>query len=886
MAQSSSSMSPTPMLEQYHQIKAEHPDAILFFRLGDFYEMFFEDAEVASKILEITLTSRNKNKTSIPMCGVPAHAAEPYLTKLVKAGYKVAICEQVESPEEAKGIVRREVIKILTPGLITTEGSLESKANNFLVSIHREIHKKTVSWGISCLDLSTGDFKTTELNSADDLLEELFRLDPKEILLPEYLKDHKIVNKLKEILPHVYISYERDHWFNYTKSEEIIKEHFKILTLDGFGLIDMKAAIVASGALLRYVLKTQKSISASIGTLTPYQLSNYLILDESTQRNLELAANTFDQTRKSTLLEVIDQTVTSMGGRLLKHWLIYPLKNLNGIRHRHAVVSIFLEDTSCRSNIRKLLDKIYDIERLLSKICLGTANGRDLLAIKNSLENIPNIKEQIRSLSSCPVLLDNIEKRLDPLQDIVKLIKRSIRPDCPVHIRDGKVIKFGYSEKLDTLLKIQQDARSYLANIEAKERETTGIASLKIGFNKVFGYYIEVTKSNIKSVPNHYIRKQTLVSAERYITPELKKIEAKILSASEQSIILEQKIFNSILAEIKSNAGRIQETAKALAELDCLTSLAAVADRYHYSRPKIGEFNEIEIINGRHPVVELNLGPGQFVPNDTILNHKDQQLLIITGPNMAGKSTILRQTALIVLLAQMGSFVPAERARIGIVDRIFTRVGATDHLSMGRSTFMVEMSETANILHNATSRSLVILDEIGRGTSTYDGLSIAWAVAEYLLEKDKGIKTMFATHYHELTRLADENPKVKNLHVAVREWQDKIVFLHQFKTGATNKSYGIQVAALAGIPEKVINRAKEILRNIETEDLNIWGEPSIARPRTKPVNKEATQMLLPIFSGRAQEIERRILSIDPNQITPIDALNLIVELQDMAKGEK
>jgi len=703
--------------------------------------------------------------------------------------------------------------------------------------------------------------------------------------VPEELKETDIIRKISQALEQIYITYGEKQWFYKERAKERLLRFFNTITLEGFGIEDKNLSIIASSALLQYVVKTQKTFSIPINGITFYSLSNYLILDEPSKRNLELVANSLDQTKKSTLLEVLDQTVTAMGGRLIKKWILYPLKDIKQIQKRQGAIAAFLENPSIRRKLRKLFGSVYDLERLISRVCLFTATPRDLLSIKNSLENVPTIKKLLSKITALPILLDELISELDELHDIVDLISKSIKEDPSIHIKDGGVIKKGFSKELDELLDIQHDAKSYLAKIETREKEKTGISNLKIGFNRVFGYYIEVSKAQSELVPDYYIRKQTLVSSERYITPELKELESKILSASEKAKSIEQSIFNQIRKQIADQATRIQKTANVLAVLDCLLSLCEVADRYKYVRPEIGDFDEIEIIAGRHPVVERSLGLGKFVPNDVVLDRSEQQLLIITGPNMAGKSTILRQTALIVLMAQMGGFVPAESAKIGLVDRIFTRVGATDYLSRGKSTFMVEMSETANILHNATSKSLVILDEIGRGTSTYDGLSIAWAVAEYLLKKDGGIKTMFATHYHELTKLSYENSKVKNLHVAVKEWQDNIVFLHQLKEGATNKSYGIQVAALAGIPDEVIKRAKEILENIEQGELNLWGEPKLLKAKKKDT-KRPVQMVLPIVSNVAQQIEQKLLTLDINNITPLEALNFLAELKNMAKKDR
>jgi len=884
----------TPMLQQYKDIKSQYPDAILFFHIGDFYEMFLDDAEIASRTLEITLTSRNRHKEKkIPMCGIPVHAAENYLTRLVQSGHRVAICEQVEDPKKAKGLVRRQVVRVVTPGLITAEGSIGAKANNFLVSIKPQVENRN-PWGLSYLDISTGEFRVTELPGEREVLAELFRLEPAEVLLPEGQKESLLVSQVKQAIPDAFLSFRPDLWWQNNRGTSDIKRHLKTLSLDGFGLAGFSSGIGAAGALLSYTVETQKGETSHINCLTPYHLSDYLIIDEATKRNLELLANSLDHGRHGTLLEVLDLTVTPMGGRLLKKWILYPLRDLSKIEDRLSAVEVLKEDPPARKGLVKELRQVYDLERLVARTVLGTANARDLLAIKESITRIPRIKKGLEGLiGDIPEeaqegkLLKEIFSALDLLQDIAGLIGRSIRDDCPIHLREGRLIKEGFSPELDEFIHIQRDGRSFIAGIEAKERKRTNIPSLKVGFNRVFGYYLEVSKARAFEIPDDYIRKQTLVSAERYITPELKEMESKILTAQESRLALEYKLFQDIRHQVAAAGPRIQETAAAMARLDCLSSLAEAAERYRYVRPKLDQGQRISIRQGRHPVLEYVLNEG-FVPNDIDLNHQDSQLLIITGPNMAGKSTVLRQTALIVFMAQMGSFVPAEATQIGIVDQIFTRVGATDYLTRGQSTFMVEMNETANILHNATSRSLVILDEIGRGTSTYDGLAIAWAVAEHLLYKDKrGVKTLFATHYHELTKLAKRHHRVRNMHIAVKEWEDQIVFLRSLVDGAASRSYGIQVAALAGVPEPVIKKAREILKEIERKASNSRGKvPANSINKVRP-RQYLAQMPLPLVIDQGAEFRERLLSIDINHMTPLEALNYLSELKSIAeKGQK
>ncbi len=877
----------TPMLKQYLDIKKRYPDCILFYRMGDFYEMFYDDAIVASKILDITLTSRDKNKENpIPMCGVPHHAADGYITKLVREGKKVAICEQVEDPKKAKGIVKRKVIRVVTPGLLTLEGGLDSRENNFIAAVLRSNKGKAL--GISFMDLSTGEFRVTRARDEEVALGELFRIQPRELILSQEERGGPLFTRLSQALPNCFIGFRSPQYFELKRAKDALKEHFRVVSLDGFGLANKDLEVQVSGALLSYGLETQQGNIDHISNLSPYELERFLKIDESSVRNLELISNSLDGSKKGSLLSIIDKTVTSMGARMLKKWLLYPLIDRGEIEKRLRAVKCLFKGEEERVRLRKLLKGIYDLERLIGRVVMQTANARDLLALKESLGFLPEIRSTISSL-----LVGNDKKiiglfrecldLIDPMEDLFSLIDRVIREDSPVTLRDGNLIKTGFNKELDEIIEIQRNGRKFISRIEAKERERTGISNLKIGYNRVFGYYLEVSKAQSSKVPDDYIRKQTLVSSERYVTPELKEIEEKILSAQEKRLSLEYEIFCEIRDEIGKNAKRIQDTARALAVIDCIQSLSEVALQNDYVCPEIIDGDEIDIRAGRHPVVEKNLEDKRFVPNDIRLNHKDSQLILITGPNMAGKSTVLRQTALICLLAQMGSFVPAKKAKVSILDQIFTRVGATDYLSRGQSTFMVEMKETANILNNATSKSLVILDEIGRGTSTYDGLSIAWAVSEHLLFKDKkGVKTLFATHYHELTSLSKVHKKVKNMHVEVKEYEDNIYFLHTLKEGATSKSYGIQVAALAGVPQEVIENAKRILREIENKNSEKGSGVPIASINTTDY-KIVVQKTLPLEVKEDDRVKKRLLKLDINQITPLEAINILNELCELVR---
>jgi len=868
----------TPMMQQYLAIKEQHQDAILFYRLGDFYEMFFEDAEIASKTLGITLTSRNSKDDAnrIPLCGVPHHAASGYLSKLIKAGFKVAVCEQVEDPKEAKGVVKREVVRVVTPGLVTDEQILDDKENRYLAAICT----KGKLWGLSLLDLSTGEFLVTERGDLEGLLDELGRMMPSEILLPANQDgdaDLPLASELQMIIPNSCLTTRPDGDFYPESARQTLLDHFKVTNLAGFGCDGLKAGISAAGSLLLYLQETQKTDLSHIEQLTTIELDNVLLMDDSSRRNLELTQTIIGGKREGSLLATLDYTATPMGARLLRKNILFPLRDVESINQRLDTVEQLYLDSHLSKNLRELLNQVYDLERLNGRIVLGSGNARDLSALRVSLEQLPLLKEQ---LSSTTGLLAEIRHNLDPLNDLRALLDTAIRDDAPVTLREGNLIKPGFNAELDELIAILRDGKEMILSLEARERERTGIPKLKIGFNRVFGYYFEITKAQIENTPDNYIRKQTLANAERFITPELKEFEDKVTGAQERRLALEYTLFIQIRTRIATESSRILRAAALIAQIDFFGSLAESARKHHYNRPTVTDNEAIIITEGRHPVIERSLPAGRFVPNDIRLDQTSDEVLIITGPNMAGKSTVLRQTALITLMAQMGSFVSATVAEIGVVDRIFTRVGAMDDLRRGQSTFMVEMNETANILNNATHKSLVILDEIGRGTSTFDGLSIAWAVAEDLVNKDgRGVKTIFATHYHELTDLARTNERVKNFNIAVREWNDTIIFLHKLMPGGTNRSYGIQVAALAGVPTRVVARAKELLHNIEKGEFTSHGEPRIATGGAKQ-KQQPNQLTL--FGGNNDRIRERLLSIQPDQLAPLDALNLLYELKKLA----
>jgi DNA mismatch repair protein MutS len=859
------------MIKQYLSIKEGYPNAILFYRMGDFYEMFFEDAEVASRILEITLTSRNKNEESpIPMCGVPHRAAQSYVARLLEKGYKVAICDQLEDPAKAKGLVRRDVVRVITPGMIIEDEFLDERSNNYVLAFAC----KGDLIGIAYLDISTASFRVAESKDLASMMDEIQRVSPSEILLPQSLKNDPFFLPLTKAFAEVAISFIDDRAFEYQGGYARLTDQFKTITLAGFGCEEFSAGICAAGAVVYYIRETQKQKLEQLTRIETYRLDNYLIIDESSWQNLELSRNIRTGTRRGTLLGIIDHTLTAMGARLLKNWLRYPLIELEEIHQRHTAVEEAKTSIQLRRSLRENLKSVYDIERVGTKIVMGHANARDLIALKKSLQILPGIWSLLSEIES---KLLRPQEALDHLNDLAELIERAIREDAPPTINEGGIIRSGYNNELDELVQISQDGKSWLARLEAREREATGINALKVRYNKIFGYYIEIPKTRSSAVPPHYGRKQTLVNAERYITDELKEFEMKVLGAEERRAVLEYRLFNEIRAQIVANHPSLQNVAQFLARLDCLTNLAEIADQNDYCRPAMTRNGCLCIEDGRHAVVEKMITGERFVPNSIQLDDEKNQILIITGPNMAGKSTVLRQVALIIILAQMGAFIPARRASLSITDRIFTRVGALDNLSHGQSTFMVEMEETANILNNATHKSLVILDEIGRGTSTFDGLSIAWAVAEYLHDlKNRGVKTLFATHYHELTELAATKPRVKNFNIAVKEWNDEIIFIRKLVEGSTNRSYGIQVARLAGIPAAVIQRAKKILYSIERGEHISAKVPTMAYERSAATHGP---LQLDLFRQPENNILTRIADVDLSRMTPLDALNLLNELQ-------
>ncbi len=865
----------TPMMRQYLEIKSRYPDSILFYRLGDFYEMFMEDALTASKILDIALTSRNKGAAdNVPLCGIPYHSCQPYIARLVEQGYKVAICEQVEDPKTAKGIVKRDVVRVITPGLVMDADLLTPKENHYLMALSCIENR----WGIAVLDITTGEFRTTETADVDEVRSEITSIEPREILLPEGTVGESLSRDFSINLRERVVSSLPLEAFDPDRCGERIRNFYACASLEPFGCAGLMAAIAAAGAVLHYLEETQKEGVRHLRPLATYFAHDAMILDEATRRNLELTATMRDGSRRGSLLGVMDRTVTSMGGRLLRQWIGQPLIDVERIRGRQDAVEELLEKSLERGDLREALDGIQDLERLISRISLGTAGGKDLVSLKNSLLRLPGILEIVSGLESS--LLIQLRNELDPLTDITDLIGGALVDDPPFVVREGGLIRDGFDPELDALRRISRDGKGWIALLEREEREKTGIASLKVRYNRVFGYYIEVTRTHFEKVPDDYVRKQTLANAERYITPALKEYEDNILGAEEKIVEIEYEIFQTVRSRTAEEGKRIQKTAEVLAVLDVLYSLAELAHERDYARPEVNDGNALEIIDGRHPVIEAQALSERFVPNDVKMDSVENQILVITGPNMAGKSTFMRQVALITLLAQTGSFVPARSATVGIVDRIFTRVGASDNLSKGQSTFMVEMTETANILHHATSRSLIVLDEIGRGTSTFDGISIAWSVAEYLHDFPRvAAKTLFATHYHELTELALTRERVKNYNIAVREWNDQIVFLRKIVKGGASHSYGIQVARLAGLPEIVIGRAREILRNLESGEFEKEGHPRLAHSRRGEVAEMKPQLSL--FREDSGELRRRLEEIDISVLTPLEALNLLNELKQM-----
>ena len=863
----------SPMMQHYLDTKKEYSDCILFYRLGDFYEMFFDDAITVSRELEITLTGKECGQPErAPMAGVPFHAAENYIARLISKGYKVAICEQMEDPKEAKGMVKREVIRVVTPGTVIESNLLEEKKNNYIMSIY----KTGIYYGIAICDVSTGDFYATEIkenNNFSKLLDEISRYTPSEIIVNTMMFESKSdISKIKDRF-NVYVSLEKDE--NFVDETELLFNMYNVLDENGNKIKkedENSLSIPAINALLTYLTETQKTNLDHINTIKIYSITKYMALDINARRNLELTEKMRDKSKKGTLLWVLDKTSTSMGGRLLRRWINDPLIDVKQINKRLDSVKELKNSLILRGDITESLKKVYDIERLAGKIAYGNANGRDLISLKNSVAQLPEIK-QILAKAESPLLKDLYDE-LDTLQDIYELIENSIVEEPPISVKEGGIIKLGYDEEIDTLKKATTEGKTWIVNLEAKEREETGIKGLKVGFNKVFGYFIEVTKSNLSMVPDRYIRKQTLTNCERYVTEELKNLENQILGAEEKVINLEYKAFTEIREKIEHQIQRIQKTSAIVATLDVLVSFATVAEDMNYVKPEVDESGIIDIKDGRHPVIEKMCSAGEFVPNDTYLDKNDNRLAIITGPNMAGKSTYMRQVALITLMAQIGSYVPASLAKIGVVDKIFTRVGASDDLSMGQSTFMVEMMEVATILKEATANSLVILDEIGRGTSTYDGLSIAWAVAEYIADKTEcGAKTLFATHYHELTELEEKVEGVKNYSIAVKEKGEDIVFLRKIVNGGTDESYGVHVARLAGVPTNVTKKANEILKGLERK--NILNNKVIEKE-----NKKVVAGQVDMFNFKLAEVASEFDKIDVNTLTPIDALNTLVRLKE------
>jgi DNA mismatch repair protein MutS len=863
----------SPMMQHYLDTKSKYKDCILFYRLGDFYEMFFEDAVNVSRELELTLTGKDCGQEErAPMCGIPYHAAETYISRLISKGYKVAICEQLEDPKQAKGIVKRDVIRVVTPGTVIEANLLEDKKNNYIMSIY----KNGIYFGVTACDITTGDFRTTEIKETNNfaaLLDEISKYSPAEIVVNTMLYDCKEeIDKIKERFE-VYITRLDEKEF--TDNYEALSVKYKIVDDEEKNVEDISKymlSVAATNALITYLLDTQKNNLEHINKLIVYSITKYMALDINARRNLEITEKLRDKSKKGTLLWVLDKTATSMGGRLLRRWLNNPLIDVNQINKRLDAVAELKDNIILRGDLTDALKKVYDIERLAGKISYGSANGRDLISLKSSAKQLPEIKKILSQTKSS--MLAEIYSELDTLDDIYELIDKTIVDDPPISVKEGGLIKLGYDEEIDKLKTATTDGKNWIIQLEADEREKTGIKGLKVGFNKVFGYYIEVTKSNISLVPDRYIRKQTLTNGERYITEELKNLENQILGAEEKVINLEYNVFAEVREKIEAQIERVQKSAGIVAMLDGLCSLATVAEDQNYVRPEVDGSGVIDIKDGRHPVIEKILPSGSFVQNDTYLDKNDNRLSIITGPNMAGKSTYMRQVALITLMAQIGSFVPASYARIGVVDKIFTRVGASDDLSMGQSTFMVEMMEVAQILKEATGNSLVILDEIGRGTSTYDGLSIAWAVAEYISDKEKcGAKTLFATHYHELTDLESKLEGVKNYSIAVKEKGEDIIFLRKIVKGGTDESYGVHVAKLAGVPQVVTKRANEILKSIERK--NVLNNKKIEKQEKGVADGQLT-----MYNYKLAEIAHELDKIDVNELTPIDALNTLVKIKE------
>ena len=867
----------SPMMQRYLETKEQYKDCILFYRLGDFYEMFFDDAIIAARELEITLTGKDCGQEErAPMAGVPHHAAEMYISRLIAKGYKVAICEQLEDPKTAKGIVKRGVIKVVTPGTIIDSNMLEERKNNYIMSIY----KTGIYFGISICDISTGEFYSAEIKDQQNfplLLDELARYNPSELVINSMMAEcQEEMSKIRERFD-CYITRFQDKFFD--NKIDTLNLRFNIVDTSNKKIENLKEktlSIPPINALLAYIEQTQMTTLDHLNKITIYQISKYMSLDINARRNLEITEKMRDKSKKGTLLWVLDKTSTSMGGRMLRRWLNDPLIDTLEINNRLNAVKTLKDDMILRGDITESLKKVYDIERLAGKMAYGNANARDMITLKNSLEKLPKLKQTLANIKES-IMLEEIYQNIDELKDIHDLIEKAIVDDPPMTIKDGGIIKIGYNEEIDKLKTATTEGKNWIVNLEAEEREKTGIKNLKVGFNKVFGYFIEVRKSYLSQVPERYVRKQTLTNAERYITEDLKNLENQILGAEEKVVNLEYNAFIEIREQIAKNIKRLQTTAMAVSELDVLTSFAQIAEDLNYCMPQVDNSGIIDIKSGRHPVIEKMLGAGAFIDNDTYLDKEENRLSIITGPNMAGKSTYMRQVALITLMAQVGSFVPAAEAHIGVVDKIFTRVGASDDLSMGQSTFMVEMMEVATILKEATSNSLVILDEIGRGTSTYDGLSIAWAVAEYIADKEKcGAKTLFATHYHELTELENQSEGIKNYSIAVKEKGEDIIFLRKIVRGGTDESYGIHVARLAGVPKAVTQKANEFLRNIEKKNI-------LTGKKAEKQDKKKVEGQFDMYNYKLAEIAHELDKVNLNELTPIDALNTLVKIKEKMK---
>ena len=875
----------TPMMQQYMETKKQYSDCILFYRLGDFYEMFFDDAITASKELEITLTGKNCGlEERAPMCGVPYHSVDSYLNRLVEKGYKVAICEQVEDPQQAKGIVKREVVRVVTAGTNMNAQALDETKNNYIMCIVYIADR----YGLAVADVSTGDYFVTELDSGRKLLDEIHKFSPSEIICNEsFYMSGLDLDDLRHRLGMMIYSIDT-HFFDDEMCARILKEHFHAASLEGMGLGDYNCGVIAAGALLKYLYETQKTSLSHITHITGYATGRYMLLDSSSRRNLELCETLREKQKRGSLLWVLDKTKTAMGARMLRSYIEQPLIDRHEIEQRLEAVEELKDKAISREEIREYLSPVYDLERLISRVTYQSANPRDLISFRNSLEMLPHIKYILTEMHG--ELLQQICAELDTLEDLYQLLNESIMEDPPLAMKEGGIIKDGYDADVDMLRQAKTEGKNWLAQLEEEEREKTGIRNLKLKYNKVFGYYLEVTNAYKELVPDYYTRKQTLANAERFITPRLKELEDTILGAEDKLYALEYTLYCKVRDRIASEVLRVQKTAKAVAKIDVFTSLALVAERNNYVRPKINEKGLIDIKGGRHPVVEKMTPDNMFIANDTLLDDKKNRVSIITGPNMAGKSTYMRQSALIVLMAQIGSFVPADSANIGICDRIFTRVGASDDLASGQSTFMVEMTEVANILRNATSSSLLILDEIGRGTSTFDGLSIAWAVVEHISNKKLlGAKTLFATHYHELTELEGKLDSVNNYCIAVKEQGDDIVFLRKIVKGGADKSYGIQVAKLAGVPESVIARAKEIVGELSEADITtkvreISAQGSETKARQKKYDEVALAQISLFDTVKDDDVLEELKEIDVSNLTPMDALNTIYRLQNKLKN--